>query len=150
MSKIFINTDGGSRGNPGPAAIGIVFYDQKESMMYSYNKRIGIATNNEAEYKAIIKALEILTQSQWLKKNQDNQSEVVCRLDSQLVVEQVNGRYKIKKDHIFKLHQEIQTLIKGINIKISFMHVTRDKNREADKLVNLALDYKDRNTNNCG
>lgn len=140
MSKIFINTDGGSRGNPGPAAIGVVFYDENESIIYSYKECIGVATNNEAEYKAIVKALKILLKSQWYKNNIGNESKVICRLDSQLVVEQINGNYKIKKDHIQVFNNEIRDLLSQIKIKIEFVHILREKNKDADKLVNLALD----------
>lgn len=140
MSKIFINTDGGSRGNPGPAAIGIVFYDENESIIYSYKECVGVATNNEAEYRAIVKALKILLKSQWYKNNIGNESKVICRLDSQLVVEQINGNYKIKKDHIQVFNNEIRDLLSQIKIKIEFVHILREKNKDADKLVNLALD----------
>lgn len=140
MSKIFINTDGGSRGNPGSAAIGVVFYDENESIIYSYKECIGVATNNEAEYRAIVKALKIFLKSQWYKNNIGNESKVICRLDSQLVVEQINGNYKIKKDHIQVFNNEIRDLLNQIKIKIEFVHILREKNKDADKLVNLALD----------
>jgi ribonuclease HI len=140
MSKIFINTDGGSRGNPGPAAIGVVFCGEKESMIYSYKRCIGEATNNEAEYQAIIEALKILAKSDWFKKFNNDNGEVVCRLDSQLVVEQVNGNYKIKQDHIKRFIEEIKSIIAEFNLKISFIHIRREENKLADKLVNQALD----------
>jgi ribonuclease HI len=139
MAKIYINTDGGSRGNPGPAAIGVAFFDEQESMTYSYMKYIGSATNNEAEYQAIIAALKILSRSEWLKKHNNSDNEVVCRLDSQLVVEQVNGNYRIKQDHIKRFIEEIRNLISGYCLKITFVHVRREQNKHADKLVNQAL-----------
>lgn len=146
MSKIFINTDGGSRGNPGPAAIGVVFFDEDGKIIHKYKECIGVATNNEAEYGAIIKALEILSKSSWLKDNTGNGGEVVCRLDSQLVVEQLCGRYKVKKDHIKVLISKAFELIDKMSIEIKFIHVVREENKEADKLVNLALDeQKDSN-----
>jgi ribonuclease HI len=139
MSKIYINTDGGARGNPGPAAIGIVFYDESENIIHKFGKNIGQATNNIAEYQAIIEALKILKKSNWLKENQGN-CEVYCRLDSQLVVEQISGNYKVKNEGLRCLYQEVLGLIAEIKAKIYFCHVVREENKLADKLVNRALD----------
>ncbi len=139
MPKIFINTDGGARGNPGPAAIGVVFFDADEEMLFSYKQTIGEATNNQAEYKAIIKALEILLKSKWLKGSGD-EAEVVCRLDSLLVVEQVNGNYKVKNNDIKIFISRINNLLKEINRNVLFVHIPREQNKLADKLVNNALD----------
>ena len=140
MDKIFINTDGGSRGNPGPAAVGIVFYDAAGKDIHHYKKCIGRATNNEAEYQAIIKALEILLQSKWFADNNIAEKEVICRLDSQLVVEQINGNYKIKQDHIKLLIAQVRQIIAQMHLNISFIHIPREENKLADKLVNKALD----------
>lgn len=140
MTKIFINTDGGSRGNPGPAGIGVVFYDQDEKEIYSHKDFIGVATNNEAEYGAIVCALKILFKSSWFVQNNNNDSEIICRLDSQLVVEQLNGRYKIKQPHIQVFVDEIKKLLNQFEPKISFIHIPREQNKRADQLVNIALD----------
>lgn len=142
MDKIFINTDGGSRGNPGPAAIGVVFRDQNGEIIHKYKKCIGVATNNEAEYGAIICALEILQKSDWISKNGDGNGEIICRLDSQLVVEQINGNYKIKKDHIRVFVDKIHRLILELPAKITFDHIPREENKDADELVNIALDLE--------
>lgn len=142
MDVLYINTDGGSRGNPGPAAIGVVFFDADGQELHAYQQCIGVATNNEAEYRAIIKALELLTKSKWFLSNNIAGKEVVCRLDSQLVVEQINGNYKIKQAHIKELIAEIQELVKQIRLNIIFVHIRREQNKRADKLVNLALDEK--------
>ena len=142
MSKIFINTDGGSRGNPGPAAIGIVFSYEKGDVFHNHKECIGVATNNEAEYRAIIKALEILSKSKWLTENNSAEHKVVCRLDSQLVVEQLNGNYKIKQEHIRRFVDYIFDITKEFKIDLSFVHVPREENKLADKLVNEALDEK--------
>lgn len=142
MDKIFINTDGGSRGNPGPAAVGIVFFDQDGKEIHHYKCCIGRATNNEAEYQAIIKALEILLQSKWFADNNIAEKEVICRLDSQLVVEQINGNYKIKQDHIKLLIAQLRQMIAQMHLNISFVHIRREENKLADKLVNQALDGK--------
>ena len=138
MNKIYINTDGGSRGNPGPAGIGVVFYDQDEKEIDSHCEYIGEGTNNEAEYSAIVSALKILLKSSWF--NKEEIEEVVCRLDSQLVVEQINGRYKVKQPHLQVFVSEIKELIMQLSVKISFVHVRREQNQRADELVNLALD----------
>lgn len=138
MKKIFINTDGGSRGNPGPAGIGVVFYDHNEKEMHSFGKYIGKGTNNEAEYSAIVEALKILKSGDWF--NKEDSCEVICRLDSQLVVEQINGRYKIKQPHIQTFNDEIKNLLSELAVKINFIHIRREQNQRADQLVNIALD----------
>jgi len=140
MKKIFINTDGGSRGNPGPAGIGVVFYDQDEKEIKSHRECIGRATNNEAEYSAIVCALKILFESNWFDQNISDGGEVICRLDSQLVVEQINGRYKIKQPHLQVFNDEIKNLLSEFQTEISFIHVRREQNKRADQLVNMALD----------
>lgn len=140
MSKLFINTDGGSRGNPGPAAIGIVFYDSENKIIHTDKECIGKATNNEAEYRAIIKALEILAKSSWRGEFDGNGGEVLCRLDSQLVVEQLNGNYKVKQPHIRILVDKVKKCIDQFSLDISFIHIVREQNKLADKLVNEALD----------
>lgn len=138
MNKIFINTDGGSRGNPGSAAIGIVFYDENEKEIHSFEECIGRATNNEAEYRAIVKALKIVIEGEPFKIDIDG--EMVCRLDSQLVVEQINGRYKIKQPHLQLFIDEIKALMSSLPSKMTFLHVRREQNKRADELVNRALD----------
>jgi ribonuclease HI len=140
MDTIFLNTDGGSRGNPGPAALGVVFFDDAEKEIHSYKECIGVATNNEAEYKAIIKALEILMQSKWFAENNIANKKVVCRLDSQLVVEQIKGNYKVKQDHLREFIQVIGQMIDQMHLNIEFIHIPREENKLADKLVNKALD----------
>jgi ribonuclease HI len=140
MEIIYINTDGGSRGNPGPAAIGVVFSNEKEEAFHNYKECIGEATNNEAEYKAIIKALEILSKSSWLEENNSPENEVICRLDSQLVVEQLNGNYKIKQEHLKVFVNQIKDIICDFQVRLTFVHVRREENKLADQLVNEALD----------
>ena len=141
MPKIYINTDGGSRGNPGPAAIGVVFYDKEEKELFKYKETIGEATNNQAEYRAIIKALEILSKSKWLNEH-DKEAKVICRLDSLLVVEQINGNYKVKNDEIKVYINKIKMLLENLNKTVAFYHIPREQNKAADKLVNMALDNK--------
>jgi len=140
MDKIYINTDGGSRGNPGPAAVGVVFFNAEGEVIHEHKECIGRGTNNEAEYQAIIKALEILTKSKWFAENNIAEKEVICRLDSQLVVEQINGNYKIKQDHLKLFIAQIRQMIAQMQLNISFIHIPREENKLADKLVNQALD----------
>ncbi len=135
--KILIYTDGGSRGNPGPAAIGVVIYDGAGRMPKSYGKAIGIATNNEAEYGAVIFGLEKVR----ALFGKDKIKKMFCevRMDSELVACQLNGEYKIEQERLFPL------FIKIWNLRIDFgrltcVHVPREQNREADALVNQALD----------
>jgi len=143
MDKIYINTDGGARGNPGPAAIGIVFFNQNEEIIYKHKETIGTATNNQAEYKAIIKALELLQKSKWFRENNHKKDyKIICRLDSQLVVEQISGNYKIKNDGIKELIADLKRHLENIGISIEFLYIPRNQNKLADKLVNLALDSK--------
>ncbi|TSC92859.1 MAG: ribonuclease HI [Candidatus Berkelbacteria bacterium Licking1014_85] len=138
---LIIFTDGGARGNPGPAGIGIVFYING-NIIAKLKKYIGEATNNIAEYTAVIFALD------WVIENKPSADSIEFNLDSQLVVEQLNGNYKVKQDHLKKLHNEVQQKTQKIqqlyqpNISIKFFHIERSQNKIADKLVNLVLDEK--------
>ena len=123
MEKIIVNTDGGARGNPGPAGIGVVIADDKGAVVARFSQYIGEATNNVAEYKALIYALEKL-------KNFDY-TEAECRLDSELIVRQLNGEYRVKEGKLKELYQQVQQLIFFKPIK--FVHVPREKNKEAGK-----------------
>jgi len=141
MSTIYINTDGGARGNPGPAGIGVAFFDQNQELLYSYKEFIGKATNNQAEYRAIIKALNLIMKSQWFDKCRKNgEAKIICRLDSQLVVEQLCGNYKVKNGNLSEMVNEVKLLINKIQLPIEFIHIRREENKIADKLVNKAID----------
>lgn len=143
MSTLFINTDGGARGNPGPAAIGVVVFDADHNVLYTHKECIGVATNNQAEYKAIIKALHIILKSKW-QQEYNHDAKVVCRLDSKLVVEQINGNFKVKNEDIKNYIEQIKKILSDINKPIEFIHIPRELNKEADKLVNRALDEANR------
>lgn len=145
MDTIYINTDGGSRGNPGPAGIGIVFFDDKSKQMHSHMECIGDGTNNEAEYTAIIRALEILLKSKWFSENNLSHKKVICRLDSKLVVEQINGKWKVKEARLKDFVVKIRAMIDQMHLHISFVHIPREENSAADALVNLALDEQAKN-----
>ena len=140
METIYINTDGGSRGNPGPSAIGVAFFGAAGKIFFEHGECVGVGTNNEAEYKAIVCAIKKLKESDWYQENNIAENQVVCRLDSKLVVEQVNGRYKIKQPHLALFVAEIRELISDMKLSISFVYVPREQNKDADRLVNYALD----------
>jgi len=131
MNKINVFTDGGSRNNPGHAAVGVVINDLK------FKKYIGIRTNNEAEYEGVILALEKLKENWSLEEL--NNSEIVFNLDSELVCKQINREYKIKDMKLSKLFLKIYKLKMDLE-NIKFQHVRREYNKEADRLVNEALD----------
>ena len=126
MKKLTIFTDGGARGNPGPAGIGVHIKEEGD-----YKEYIGEATNNQAEYKAVVLALK--------KAKELGGEELDFYLDSKLVVEQLNGNYKVKDTELAKIFIQIFNLKQNFK-KVTFSHVPREKNTEADKLVNEAID----------
>jgi ribonuclease HI len=131
--KTTVYCDGGSRGNPGPAAsaFAIVFNGKQIHKESSY---LGKSTNNIAEYKSVIMALE------WLVKNDEYSKNVLFVVDSQLVYKQLVGEYKIKNEKLKELVIKIKSLEKNINSKIKFSWSPRSKNKIADRLVNKELD----------
>lgn len=131
--KIIIYTDGGSRGNPGDAAIGVVIGDKE------YGECIGKATNNVAEYSAVIFGLK--KAKQLFGKDECADAEIEVRADSELVVKQMNGEYKIKEEELQKLFIEIWNLKTDFG-KVTFHHISREENKLADKMVNKALDER--------
>ncbi len=140
MKKLIIYTDGGARGNPGPAAIGVVIQetsDKKQGTSKYYGEAIGNTTNNIAEYKAVIFGLKKAKSLLGGKKAEETEVEV--RSDSELIVNQMNGDYKIKEESLKPLFIDVWNLKQDFK-SVSFVHIPREKNREADKLVNQALD----------
>ena len=136
--KIIIYTDGGSRGNPGPAAFGYVIQDAEGKALKRHGEAIGKATNNEAEYRAVVAALK--KAKQMLGKEKLKQTRIEVRMDSELAVEQLSGRYKIENEKLQPLFMEIWNLRVELGGNISFMHIPREQNKEADRMVNEALD----------
>lgn len=131
MNKLIINTDGGARGNPGPAGIGVVFKDQDGQVVLTRKAYIGKGTNNEAEYKALILAL---------REAQRLGAQILhINMDSELIVRQMNGQYKIREPNLKNLAQDVLKLSRGFK-QVFFHHVPRKENQEADKLVNEAID----------
>ena len=135
--KIIVYTDGGARGNPGPAAIGVVIQDAAGHTIKSYGKAIGETTNNEAEYQAAVFALQ-KAKALFGKKN-TKAMQIEVRMDSELVMRQLSGEYKIEEERLFPYFIKIWNLKMDFG-RVSFVHVPREKNREADRLVNEALD----------
>ncbi len=133
--KIKIFSDGGARGNPGPAGIGAIISNEQENKKIS--QYIGEATNNQAEYKAVIAALS------WIKENiEADQTEIECLLDSELIVEQLNQRYKIKNEGLKPLFWQVRDLVVALGGNVTFKYIPREKNKEADRLVNKAIDSR--------
>lgn len=134
MEKITVFTDGGARGNPGPAAAGAVLYAGKERLICG--KYLGENTNNFAEYSAVIIALEkLLEQGRITPKN----VQIDLFADSLLVVKQLNGEYKVKSTNIKPLYEQVKVLESKFG-EVNHFHVPREKNREADAEVNRILD----------
>jgi ribonuclease HI len=133
--EIIINTDGGARGNPGPAAIGVVININGQEK--TYKESIGETTNNVAEYKAIIFALK--KAKQLVGKSELKNREVVLKTDSELITKQMNHEYKIKNEGLKDFFIEVWNLMLDFK-KVKIIHVRREENKEADKLVNQALD----------
>lgn len=133
--KLVIHTDGGSRGNPGPAASAFVA-ELDGNHIHEDSKFIGSQTNNVAEYQAVLLALD------WLLGKYPNETfeEITFYLDSELVVRQLQGKYKVKSEGLISLYQNAMTLIAKVKPKIVFVSVPREKNKDADLLVNKRLD----------
>lgn len=133
--KLVVYTDGASRGNPGPASYGFTISDAR-GLVYQEGVCLGINTNNYAEYMAVVKSLG------WIKNKFEKhlrQLTIEYFADSKLVVEQLSGRYKIKSENLKPLIAQIRKL-EIYFYKISYNHVPREKNKEADRLANFALD----------
>jgi ribonuclease HI len=138
MRKIIIYTDGGSRRNPGPAAIGAVFCNEKGEVFKKYSEYLGENfTNNEAEYQAVIFALNKF--KALFGKKLASQTEIELRSDSELLIKQLNGEYKILEQKIQPLFITVWNLRLDFK-KIKFKLISREKNKEADRLVNEILD----------
>jgi len=131
LKKTVIFADGASRGNPGPAAIGVTIKDERGRLITSISQCIGRATNNQAEYRALIAALEEATRL--------DARRVDIKMDSELVVKQINGKYRVKKATLKPLYQQVKQLLGALE-DFTITHILRQQNIEADKLANKALD----------
>jgi len=132
--QLIVHTDGGSRGNPGQAAIGVTIEDENGNSVWEAGESIGITTNNVAEHSAVRRALEYIV-SEGLHPD-----KVLFLLDSLLVAQQLSRRYKINKPELSVLAHQSWGFIEQLSCPVQFTHVLREKNKEADALVNRALD----------
>ena len=137
MKHVIAYTDGGARSNPVPAGIGVYIEDANGKMLKEVKEYIGNSTNNFAEYQAVAKALQTL-KALYGKKTKEMQIEL--RMDSELVKKQLNGEYQIKEPGLVPLFIEIHNLRVSSFPNLTFTHVRREKNKEADRLVNEAID----------
>lgn len=128
--KLFLYTDGASRGNPGPSGIGVVILDARKKKLKELSKYIGETTNNIAEYNALICALE--------EASALAADEVVIYMDSELMARQLSGEYRVKSDEIKPLFEKALGMLKNIG-SFEIRHIEREKNKDADKLANKAI-----------
>ena len=129
--KAILYTDGGSRGNPGPAGSGAVLFDEQEEVIAEATRYLGTATNNVAEYTAIIIGMEMAIAHEV--------TELDARMDSELAVKQLKGEYRVKNENLARLYLQVIDLSHKFK-KVSFTHVRREKNKHADALVNKVID----------
>lgn len=137
METITIYTDGGARGNPGPSAIGVQMLDTDGKVIKELSEKIGNATNNFAEYQAVMRGLQVATEHFGKRSKELN---FVLKLDSELVQKQLSGEYQIKEPGLVPHFIEIHNMRVSSFPNIIFTHVQRELNTEADRLVNEALD----------
>jgi ribonuclease HI len=130
--QLVLYTDGGARGNPGPAALGYVCYE-REKKLFSNKRYLGERTNNGAEYEALIAGLEEIHAKGFTN------AELEVRMDSELIVRQMQGVYKVKHQDLKILHARAQKAAQVVT-RVSYTHIPREKNKEADGLVNEAID----------
>ena len=130
--KLLIYTDGWARFNPGPAGIGVFIADEQGKKIEGRYKYLGVATNNQAEYQGALHGIR--------RGIELGAHEIELRMDSNLVVEQLSGNFKIKNPELKIIFSEIQNLLEGWSGKIRFIHIRRELNKEADRLSNVAMD----------
>ena len=130
-NKLIIYCDGGSRGNPGPAGLGAVIYDEDKNILFEISEYLGVTTNNQAEYKGVLQAIK--------KAKELKAKELTFYLDSELIVKQMNGQYRVKNRDLIPLYMKIRKYVLEFQ-KVEFNHVRREYNKEADALANMAMD----------
>jgi ribonuclease HI len=136
--NISVYTDGGARGNPGPAGYGLVILDENNNLIFEDSKYLGFKTNNEAEYSALLGALS------WIKANKESHDirQITFYSDSQLLVRQIQGSYKVKAAHLKEYHRSVINLLNEISLNYSFQDIRRGLNTRADELANQAMDRR--------
>jgi ribonuclease HI len=135
---LIAHIDGGSRGNPGPSAIGVIVHDERGAVLFEAGKYIGRGTNNEAEYHALIFLLQNAAREPLLRESGAEHLRIHC--DSKLIVMQVLGKWKIKEPRMQELCDEVHRVKKTVPFQLRIKQVPREENRDADRLVNQALD----------
>lgn len=146
MREIYVFCDGGAIKNPGPAAIGMVICDSEGRVLKKISKYIGEATNNQAEYQAVIEALSFIKSN--LKSRAPREacsSRVIVYLDSELIVNQLNHRFKIKNKELAPLFLKVHNLVISLG-NVKFEYIPREENKEADKLVKKAINARNYQT----
>jgi ribonuclease HI len=141
VAYINVYFDGASRGNPGQAGVGVVITDDNEDIISEACSYIGKKTNNQAEYLAVILALDLIVDNP--KINQNDKISLIG--DSQLVIKQLLGEYKVKNQKLKALHSQILEKIDSIGAKVEFIHINREKNTLADQMANKAIDENNKN-----
>lgn len=131
--RIIIHSDGGSRGNPGPAAYGYTIHTDENVLLFSEGKYIGSTTNNVAEYSGVLHALE------WVSNNTQANTVTVV-VDSELVARQMSGVYKVKNETLKEFVKKIKDIEQKLSCPVTYTSVPRSQNKDADQLVNNALD----------
>ncbi|HVW82331.1 MAG TPA: reverse transcriptase-like protein [Candidatus Paceibacterota bacterium] len=134
--KFTIHADGGARGNPGPAGSGAVVYSERRETVLEVSEYLGETTNNVAEYTAILRALERLAE---LLGERTKETEILVEMDSQLVIKQMRGEYKIRHPNMKPLAAKVKELVPNFK-SVIFTHIPRELNADADSLANAAMD----------
>ena len=140
MSKIKVFTDGASRGNPGHSGIGITVYDENDFIIETYKEYIGEGTNNQAEYKALIKSLGII--KKMIAEGEKEFDEIEFYSDSELMVNQINFDFRIKEPDLGLLNNKFHVMIKKLDKPFKIFYIERAKNKNSDRLANVAIDTK--------
>lgn len=140
MSKVKVFTDGASRGNPGHSGIGITIYDENNFIIKTYFEYLGEATNNQAEYKALVKSLDVL--KKMLEDNEADFDEIEFYSDSELMVNQVNFDFRVKEPDLALLNNKFHVAAKKLNKAYKIFYIERSKNKNSDMLANTAIDRK--------
>lgn len=138
MNKITLFTDGGARGNPGPAGIGVVIADAQGKVLKEVSQYLGEQTNNFAEYEAVIVGLQTL--KKLFSKDKLKELDIEVKLDSQLVARQLSSEYQIKEETLFPQFIKVHNMQVKDFPKIKFTYIPREENKEADRLANEAMD----------
>jgi ribonuclease HI len=134
--SIIAYIDGGARGNPGPAGYGVRIEDEHGALINEFNGFLGLATNNVAEYNGLLAALKYA--------QQHGHRTVRIKSDSELLVKQMRGEYRVKNAGLQPLYQQARTITLSLD-RVTFEHVRREQNKDADRLANLAMDQGARN-----